>query len=302
MKGASIGCEGLARLPTSYGNSESSLEYGVRVADSLQSWIKEGLCFGPLLQSEMPWDDYTVNPITVKLKPNGKARICINMSAPYKRESDPEGTPMSVNSGIDTSKFPTQMSSTQTFCESLMRAGCPAVMCKLDWNQAYKHVAVRAEDHKLQVFQFGGRLFGEVMLTFGGASSAGIYDDVAKLVKDLATVAAKADERLINQILDDVVGCGPEGDGSVERFYDSYRKISEEIGVSLADESDRDKAFRASKDGKVFGISYDLGRWVWSLSDDKLIPLLQSLDEVKSNKEISNGHMMSLNGRLNHYM
>ena len=97
-KGARIGCEGPSRLPTRHPNSKTAVEYGARVADSLQSWIKEGLCFGPLLPHEMPWDDFTTNSITVKLKPNGKARICINMSAPYKKASDPTGAPSSVNS------------------------------------------------------------------------------------------------------------------------------------------------------------------------------------------------------------
>ena len=74
------------------------------------------------------------------------------------------------------------MSSTRSFCQSLMKAGCPAVMCKLDWNAAYKHQAVQREDHKLHVFEFGGRLFGELMACFGSSSSAGIFDDLAKVV------------------------------------------------------------------------------------------------------------------------
>ena len=130
-RGADIGCQGEGRLPTSRPNSDSTSEFGVRVADSLQSWINKGLCFGPLLPNEMPWESYTVNPITVKLKPNGKARICVNMSAPYKKETDLPGTPASVNSGIDIDQFPATMSSTRTFLESLMRAGFPAQMAKL---------------------------------------------------------------------------------------------------------------------------------------------------------------------------
>ena len=250
----------------------------------------------------MPWDDFTTNSITVKLKPNGKARICINMSVPYKKVPDPAGSPSSVNSGIDSNQFPTQMSSTHSFCTFLTRCRTPSMFCKLDWNSAYKHIAVNSEDHKLQCFEFGGPLFGELMLTFGGSSSAGIYDDIAKLVKQLATKKANVDDRVVNQILDDVVCCGPEGDGSVERFHDSYRAIAEEIGVSLADDSDKDKAFRSSSVGKVFGITYDLKRWVWSLSEDKLVPLLMSLSIVEKGSSIDNGHMMSLNGKLNHYM
>ena len=118
------------------------------------------------------------------------------------------------------------------------------------------------------------------MLTFGGASSAGIYDDVAKLVKEFAVKASSTDNRMINQILDDVICVGSAGDGTVGKFYDTYRQIAEELGVRLADESDKDKAFRSSNEGKVFGILYDLQRWVWWISEDKLLPILYALQEV----------------------
>ena len=61
QRGASIGCEGDGRLPTSRPNSDSAAEYGVRVEDSLQSWIEKGLCFGPLLPHEMPGTPSSVN-------------------------------------------------------------------------------------------------------------------------------------------------------------------------------------------------------------------------------------------------
>ena len=102
------------------------------------------------------------------------------MSSPHSKASDPVGKPSSVNSGINGDLFPATMSSTRSFCQSLMRVGCPGELCKLDWASAYKHQAVRAEDHKLQVFQFRGRLFGELVCTFGSVSSAGIFYDLAK--------------------------------------------------------------------------------------------------------------------------
>ena len=46
--GADIGCRGNGRLPTRSKNSASAYQYGERVADALQSWVTEGLCFGPL--------------------------------------------------------------------------------------------------------------------------------------------------------------------------------------------------------------------------------------------------------------
>ena len=244
-KGADIGCRGSGRLPTRHPNSKSTAEYGNRVADALQGWIVDGLCYGPLDEDELPWGDYSVNPITVKLKPNGKARICIDMSAPHLTGANHGQSATSVNSGIEADDFPTHMSSTKTFCESLMRSGCPSEVCKLDYNQAYKHIAVRKEDHHLQVFTFGGKFFGEVRLTFGCTSSAGLFDDLAKLVKEMAQRVSGTKKELVNQVLDDVVAVGSQGDGTVTRFYKAYRKICTDIGISLADESDVDKAFPA---------------------------------------------------------
>ena len=144
--------------------------------------------------------------------------------------------------------------------------------------------------------------FGEVMMTFGCRSSAGIFDDGAKLVKKIAVLRSHMNKEMVNQVLDDVVACGAQGDGTVTNFYKCYRDVCNFIGVSLADEEDKDKAFSSSTSGKVLGISYDLERWTWWLSEDKLTPLVLMLAEVRDKEEVENGHMMSLNGRLNHYM
>ena len=255
------------------------------------------------MSEEMPWADYSTSPILVQLKPNGKARIIINLSSPHPKESDKEGKPASVNSGISKEDFPVTMSSTTKFATSLMRAGCPGEMCKLDWNySAYKHQAVRSEDLKLQVFEFGGRLFGEVMLVFGGVSSAGIYDDMAKVTKGLEILKSSMDKRMVNQHLDDTVGCVAEGDGSVPAFYNAYREVAEEVGVSLANEVDPDKAFNATHEGKVLGVMYNLREWRWWVSEDKLVDIIHKLVNVRNSVKVQNGEMLSLNGKLTHYM
>ena len=161
---------------------------------------------------------------------------------------------------------------------------------------------VRPEDHKLQVFKFGGKYFGEIMLAFGCISSAYLFDDFNKLIKVLAQKKSGTRPEMVNQVLDDVVACSPEGDRSVNTFYRAYRDICDEIGIKLADEADADKAFPATHEGKVLGITYDLRKWVWYLSEDKLVPLLLALEEVKNSHEVANGQMMTINGKLNHYM
>ena len=140
------------------------------------------------------------------------------------------------------------------------------------------------------------------MLTFGGVASAGIFDDGAKTVLDLALLDSGIDSGMVTQVLDDVVACGMQGDGSVGKFEQSYRDIASRVGVSLADGSDPEKAFTATHTGRVLGISYDLHKWTWWLAADKLVPLLHMLNQLKESEEVHNGFMQSLLGKLNHYM
>ena len=135
QNGADIGCRGVARLATRVRNAPLAYEFGDRVMDSIQGWVRDELCFGPLKPEEMPFGDYTVNPIVVKIKPTGAARVCINMSAPYGKPGDNPEAPQAVNSGVDKTFFPASMGSTKSFAISLVKAGCPAEMTKIDWNQ-----------------------------------------------------------------------------------------------------------------------------------------------------------------------
>jgi hypothetical protein len=111
-----------------------------------------------------------------RIKPNGTARVILNLSAP-------KGS--SVNDGINADNFPTSMSSTTRWLEILDTAGKSCSIAKVDWAAAYKHIAVRPEDIPLQYFSWLGKDFTELMLVFGGASSAGLYDRLAKTALDL---------------------------------------------------------------------------------------------------------------------
>ena len=94
-----------------------------------------------------------------------------------------------------------------------------------------------------------GRLFGELSLTFGGVASAGIFDEGAKTVLDLAVLESKFDPAMVTQVLDDVVACGAQGDGTVTRLEGACRDIATKVRVSLADGTDPEKAFSATHSG-----------------------------------------------------
>ena len=116
-------------------NAPSSYEFGDRVTDSIVTWIKQGYCMGPFFSlDETPWkEDLCVNGLMVKLKPNGKARVILNLSA---------GSPCPVNEGIDKKDFPAIMSSTKAWIRILYSTGRNAWICKSDWSSAYKQIRV----------------------------------------------------------------------------------------------------------------------------------------------------------------
>ena len=64
-----------------------------------------------------------------KMKPNGKARIILNLS---------RGKPVSVNEGIDKMEFPAVMSSTTAWIRIMIRCGKGCRFAKCDWQAAYK--------------------------------------------------------------------------------------------------------------------------------------------------------------------
>ncbi len=156
MQGADIGCTGSFRSPSTSSNASSAFEYGRQVTDAIASWVKKGFVFGPVELTKIP-KDAKVNGIMVRPKPDGAARVILNMSAPAGN---------SVNDGIDITRFPAIMSSTKKWLAVLEKAGRGCVIMKIDWSDAYKHIAVRQEDLNLQWFTWLGRGFVELCLIF----------------------------------------------------------------------------------------------------------------------------------------
>ena len=149
--GADIGCVGRGRLPTRAENGDSVLEHGQVICDVLQDWVVQGIAAGPLTQAELEENfgsDYTVNKMTTRPKPSGALRIIVDMSAPRDRDGSVPGwlwspdLPGAVNSSIDADQFPARMSSLRIFVRMLYNVGRGAVVFKIDWSDAYKHVKV----------------------------------------------------------------------------------------------------------------------------------------------------------------
>ena len=304
--GVELGCSGDSRKATSMPNMTSAYEYGERVTDAIAEWVHSGIAAGPFTRQELEAEglkEIKINPIQVRLKPNGKARIILDLSAPHFDEEQPPGTPLSVNSGIKKEDYPAKMSNTASILETLDKVGAPAEFAKIDWQSAYKHFAVKKEDWCLQFIEWGGRLFLELKSTFGASSSPGVFDVCSNVPKDIAIKISKMKKENVMKCLDDVAPIDRVGTGRVGKFSREYKKLCSKVGIRLAieDESDKNKCFETSQVGVILGVHYDLVQWKWKIPDEKAGIICDQLTRVMEDKEVEVGLLESLAGRINHY-
>jgi hypothetical protein len=285
--GADIGCVGEFRAATYCANAPDAYQNGKQVTDAIASWIKKGFAYGPVDQDDLP-ANAKINGILTRQKPDGTVRIILNLSAPKG---------LSVNDGIDNDNFPAVMSSTEAWVKVLNKAGRGCWISKTDWADAYKHVTVRQLDTDLQWFQWAGKYFKELCLIFGSASSAGIFDDAAKIVLDIVCRVSKFPPRMVCQHLDDICAAAAQK-CQLECFDACFEKVAAETGVRLAPKDNPDKAFGPSQQGVVFGVMYDTAAWSWSIPQIKLHRLLLTIQEALSKDSVTAKEMKSIAGKL----
>lgn len=288
--GANIGCKGPYRLPSTSTNAPSAFENGPHVTDAIADWIHKGFAYGPVPLDQIPLSA-KISGIMTKPKPNGAVRIILNLSAPLGR---------AVNEGIDSQDFPTVMSSTTKWLKALHLAGRNAKMCKIDWSDAYKHVAVSLEDSNLQWFTWLGMGFKELCLIFGCASSAGIFDRLAKVVVHIVASKSNFPTKRICQHLDDCCAAAPPDSDQLDRFDAMFYLIADKLGIKLAPREDPEKSFAPSSSGLVLGIFYDTSTWTWALNHEKLSRLLHDLKDFLIADSLPQDRVWSLVGKLIH--
>ena len=142
--GANLGVADMYRVQSSSTNAPSAYEFGDRVSDSLCKMMKEGYIMGPFEENDKPFEINRFSGLMVKLKPDGSARLILNLS---------KGDPYSVNEGINSSDYPSIMSSTSEFVRVLNRSGRGSLMTKIDWTSAYKQIRINHDDIWQQGFK-----------------------------------------------------------------------------------------------------------------------------------------------------
>jgi hypothetical protein len=156
------------------------------------------------------------------------------------------------------------------------------------------------QDTDLQWFEWGGKYFKELALIFGGSSSAGIFDDGAKLVLDFVCRHASFPRSYVCQHLDDVCAAAPHSSDAAHRFDNAFSTIADYVGVKLAPRDDPDKSFGPSKSGTVFGIHYDTEAWTWRIPAEKLARLIDDIRRALAAPVVGEKDVKSIVGKLIH--
>jgi hypothetical protein len=285
-----IGCKGVYRAASHSKNAKNAYVNGRQVSDAIAAWVSLGYAYGPVPEEDLP-HNAKVNGILTRTKPNGSVRIILNLSAPKG---------FRVNDGINKDDFPATMSSTEAWLAVLNKLGLGCSIMKVDFADAYKHVAVVLEDTDLQWFEWGGKYFKELCLIFGASSSAGIFDATAKVVLQLVCKITSFPKDQICQHLDDICAAAADSDDSLARFDGQFHAAAAAIGVKLASREDPDKSFGPSKKGVVFGVEYDTVSWTWTIPHEKRARLIICLKEAVQMDRIPARQAKSIMGKLIH--
>jgi hypothetical protein len=288
-EGANIGVAQGLEIPSDSTNAPSAYISGPQISDAICKMIVDKHVMGPFDESELPFSESRFSGIMSKIKPNGTARMILNLS---------RGFPRSVNSGISVDDYPTLMSSTEEFVRVLFRSGRGAEMTKCDWASAYKQIRVNKDHVWQQGFRWLGKVFYELCLIFGAVSSPGIFDRLAKLVLCIVLRKCGMPRRCVIQHLDDVCSASPGGSDRARKFYTCYQEVCSRIGISLAPTDDPDKAFGPTTDGIVLGVCYNTVDWVWYLREDKISIILNRMEDAMEDEEMTQRAVQSLCGRL----
>ncbi len=270
-------------------NSKAATQHGEEVTDTIAAWITKKFVAGPFDTPPLP--NFRANSI-LAIPQTNKTRICINVSLPEGR---------SLNDNVDNLALEkVTMSSAKNFGFSMVNCGKNCVFAKPDIVDAYKNVPARLEDLHLQGFRWENKFFVELRQMFGASSSVQNFDILANTIKTLASVGCDIPRKLIHRQLDDTPIVAPADSGWCKDFYQSYKKICDEINIELApDCPNKDKSYGPTTKGKVLGIWFDSTTLCWKLPSDKRESTLAAIKKAAVSKEFDTLQLQSLLGRLN---
>ena len=254
--------------------------------------MKSGFIAGPFKTS--PFPRIKINGLMSVEKPDNSVRPVLNLSSPKN---------LSVNDGILREKvqkfWPTYLSTSRGFAAALFLFGRFAQMAKVDQIAAYKNIAMISSDLHLQFLEWLGRLFVELCLIMGSASSAARYDIFHELLVQVTRCFTRTPQHLIHRCIDDIALLAPWNSDSIQVFLQEYTSICKAANIELAPfDVDKTKAFSPTTEGIVLGILFSSEKMTWSFEPTKQRRLFWSIQDIIDNDTFPASDVATVTGRI----
>ena len=152
-------------------NNKSARDNPALVTAAIAKEVSRGHTAGPF--PHPPFTHCHVSPIGSAPKPDGSCRLILDLS-------QPSGD--SVNDNINKQEFPCNYTHFDAATDLAFRMGKGCYLTKIDIKHAYRLLPVRREDWPLLVYYWQGYYYVDLVLPFGGRSSASLFTSFADLV------------------------------------------------------------------------------------------------------------------------
>ena len=282
-EGADLGISGsvAARFAV---NNRSSTRHPEAVSAALREEVTAGVTRGPFPAPPLP--NFRVNPLSARVKPNGKARVILDLSAP-------DGA--SVNDSIDPASCTVQYASLDELSSLIFAHGGEGTrLFKADIKAAFKLIPVRPDQHHALGFYWEGGFWYQTALPFGCRSSPSIFNDFAELLRD-ALRGVTGNSAILNY-LDDYFGIEPAPASSAAPTFQAFLALCDAVGVPLQ----RDKCVAPATRVEILGIVVDTDRMTYELPEAKLAKLTETIVALLGRQRATRRELLSAIGLLSH--
>jgi hypothetical protein len=269
-------------------NTNSAIENGKWITDTLATWIKKGFVMGPFFAP--PFKHFRSNPLMAAVQ-RSKIRPILNLSSPKNR---------SFNDAVDPWHIEKlNMSSPRLFGESLIKMGPGATFSKSDIQDAYKVIPNAKHQHHLYGMKWLGKFFYDKTTVFGSAAAPAWFDPFSALLVNIVCTMNNIPKKYVHRQLDDVPMASPKNSNLTERFHSEYNNLCKKINLPLATPcQQKEKAFPPTTSGTVLGTRFDSETLSWSLSAEKAQRVLLLIDSFLLHRTCSLKDIQRLIGKL----
>lgn len=279
--GFDIGYNGLLN-PIRRRNNRSARENAKGVSEAVRKEVERGHTAGPFHSPPFPVNH--ISPLSAVPKPDGSTRLVFDLSQPNG---------LSVNDFISKDEFPTSYTHFDMATELVHLTGRGCFLTKVDIKHAYRLLPVRPEDRPLLVYYWQGKYYVDLVLPFGGRSSASIFTSFSDLVcwilrnKRKLTVIHYSDDFLIISVtLPDAL-----------RDLDDFKYTFLCLNIPIAE----DKLVGPATDLSFCGIGINTVDMSISIPQEKVQEVLRDMPRWCTRRTCTQTQLQSLVGKLNFF-